>query len=140
LSRDRMMMMLEYLADKRMPKTTGGLNPVEREHALTTLISNLWSDDTDRRAAFEYYAERFVATTVQRPDAILSVIYQRAGAEPKTVVSPMIEITISSPDLQFTPGLAAHVAVEALRACKAAGAKDVAACVDKATNLEGIIR
>ena len=104
------------------------------------MVSNLWTTEADRHAAFEYYDQRLVGTTVQRPDAVLSVVYSRAGAVPATPVSPMLEVTIPSAELQFTPGLAEHIAVEALRACKAARAKDLDACVDRAMNVESIVR
>jgi ketosteroid isomerase-like protein len=139
LSRERLIEVLSYVSDRRMPKTTAGLDPAERRRFLTVLISNLWSSDVDRLAALEFFDNRMLATTVERPEAVLSTVYQRAGAVPSPPAQ-MLEVSITSPQLELTPGLAARVAVEALRGCKAAGARDLAACVERASSVDGIIR
>jgi mono/diheme cytochrome c family protein len=140
LSRERMMLMLGYVGDRRMPKTTAGLSPAERKQLLEALVSNVWQADGDRLAAFRFYDEGLISSTVQLPDAALSLVYQRSGAVPKTPTSPMIEVTLPAKEVQYTPGFAAQMAFEALRACKAAHAEDLAACVERATDIENMVR
>lgn len=140
MSRSTMMRLLDYVADRRMPKSTGGFAPAERSLFISTFVSNLWSSEADRRLAFEYYDQRLMTAAVQLPDAALSVVYASAGMVPKSTPTPMIEVAVETKELQYTPGLAAHLAVEAMRACKAAGAKDMDACVNRATDLKHLIR
>jgi hypothetical protein len=129
LERSTMIRMLNQVAFGMMPKTILGMSLSERRLMLEQIIASLWKEPSDRRHAEQYFVSRMRALPLHQVDADLRLIHQAAGIDPGgiTRVGKRKQIErVSNLDgsmMQYSPGIATSLALEALKACKNA-AKD----------------
>jgi hypothetical protein len=121
IPRSLMEKMLNQVAWGSMPKNASGM-PLSRRHALVReLTARLYSDPVVHAQADSYFLTWGRAPPVYPVSTVMNVIHSQAGATPDHGGWNLAE-TMARPNvMQYSPGFAAIVAIEALRACKAAG-------------------
>ena len=143
LPRQMAQRVLSQVAFGGMPKGRP-LPRAEREGMVRTLIQVLWTDAPSREQALHYYNVR--PHSVQRLISVLRVIAtnaQASGYQTSLSSSVLSESLIRQDVARYTPGLAATVALEALRACRHTHTKDPVAlrrCVEEATRPEAMLK
>jgi hypothetical protein len=124
-----------------MPKQLPRLDRSAQLQLERVLIDSLWLNDGDRQGAIAFFEDGLRAAPVHPTDAIVALIEQQAGATPQR--PPTTKALLDSRELppyedvaQYTPGLAAFIAVEALTACKGAGNSGSALdrCLERSTD------
>ena len=113
--------MLNQVASGSMPKNAAGMPLARRHELIRALTATLYSDPAVRAQADSYFLTWDRAAPVFPIETVMNVIHTQAGATPSRGGWHLAE-TLARPNvMQFSPGLAAIVTIEALRACKAAG-------------------
>jgi cytochrome c553 len=134
LPRETIERMLHQVAFGLMPKTTERLDEQVRLEMVGGLVAALFPDEGSRATAMRYFGTRMRALPVLPTQVLLRQVRARSGAaEPATWT--LHENGLSPELMQYTPGVAAVVALEALRGCKAAGhqGEALARCVEEAS-------
>lgn len=138
----QLLVMLDQVAFEAMPPD-GSLQPEDRRAIVHAIVGELWTDPADRLAADAYFTGRRRAFGVQRPQVLNRIVAAQAGAKPPDGVFGALDRVVDAERTQLTPGLATAIGLEALRACKSAGAKTPAqelACLQKATAVDMLVR
>lgn len=133
LPRATLAQMLTNVAFEVMPKD-GPLAPEARLAVVTELIASLWSGERERIEASHYFGDRMRALPIHRGPQVVELVRRRAGGEGRGQIR-LMETTVRQDQAQLTPGFAAVIGLEALRACKAAGHEGAALerCLEAAT-------
>jgi hypothetical protein len=138
----QLLVMLDQVAFEAMPPD-GSLQPEDRRAIVDALVGELWSDPAQRSAAAAYFNGRRRAFGVQRPQVLNRIIAALVGAKPPDGPFGALDRVVDSGQAQLTPGLAAAIGLEALRACKSTGTKtpeQELACLQKATAVDMLVR
>jgi hypothetical protein len=135
LRRDLVERMLDRVAFGKMPKRPEVLAPADRSTMVRLLISSLYPDRAAQMEAFRYFGGGMHALPVHDLRALSDTVRASAGAgrgDPK--LEEFLELYAPGDEREYGPGVAAFVALNALRACKANGAaaEALTRCVEKA--------
>jgi hypothetical protein len=138
LPREQALRMLDAVAFGSMPKNRA-LLPTDRAALIDPLVHSLWAGP-DAEAARRYYIDRMLALPAYRPEVIVSLVHQRAGATAPSVWRTMEESTRPSAG-QAGPGLLTKVALDAIEACRQRNESraEVDACIESALRIEDIV-
>jgi len=134
LPRATLVKMLRDVAFEMMPKGTP-LGSEVRLAVVTELVAGLWSGKKERMEALHYFGERMRALPIHRATQAVDLVRLRSGVEGHGQIR-LMETTVRQDQAQFTPGFAAVIGLEAIRACRAAGHQDEALerCLAAATS------
>ena len=138
LPRSLMVAMVDRVAFGMMPKD-GPLDEPQREATVELLVDTLWSDPAARLEARRYYLGRGRGLPAQQIDNAFDMIDQRAHARPNLQWGAL-ERGIWSDQATMTPGFLTMSALEALRACTAAGKGGLDDCLARTTTLDTLSR
>lgn len=133
---------LNQVAFGTMPKAPIVMTRSEREHMVDVLVRRIWTDPAAQAQARAYY-EDARALPVHSLKGLLATVDTRAGVAPgATPFDHAGEQRTRGDLLRYTPGVAALVHFEALKACKAAGHQGpaLATCVDAASKVDDAVR
>jgi hypothetical protein len=143
LPRSLVAKMLSQVAFGRMPQE-GTLEPDQRQSLVNLLIERLWSDPAARTEARSYFAAHLRSLPTHHFRAILKGVQTKAGGAPppKGPAAVTAEDIITQDRAQYTPGLAATMAAEALASCKATSMSEpeLDRCMDAAATIRGVIK
>lgn len=141
LPRALVLRMADQVAFGRMPKAPAHLSNADRGRFVRALIDNLFADPAARRDARTYYLGKMEGLPVHQVDAAIDAIESAADGV-GGIDWGLLERGIYMEQSTYSPGYAATTALQALRACKRAGAKGDAleACVDRATEPRRFVR
>jgi hypothetical protein len=140
LPRTVLVAMLNAVSSGAMPRTTGGLDRTTRLTILHALSSAAWPDEESRAAVFRYFAERMTASPVYELESAFHQVHtlaDRMAGDDRSLV----EASLPGPQMTYTPGFAAIIALEALRSCKANSqtGEDLRHCFETASQPERFI-
>lgn len=138
MPRDLALRALDAVAFGSMPKDRA-LVSADRAALLDPLVGAMWAGP-DAAAARSYYVGRMLALPAYRPEVILSLVHQRAGATESNAWRAL-ETSIRPNAAQASPGLLTEVALAAIEACRQHNAERAAidACIAAALRLEDIV-
>jgi hypothetical protein len=133
LPRGTVARMLAMVAFGRMPKD-GTLDDRTRDRMVDELIQRLWTGSAERGEARAFYLGKMRPRPVHDIGTAMRLVEQRAGAR-SGLAFRTIETSIRGDQALYTPGFVALTALQALRACKAGGARGEALerCVQGST-------
>lgn len=140
LSRPMILAMLNAVGSGMMPRNRAGFDRATRLQLLRELASAGWPDDETRAAMFQYFAGGMKAAPVYELGSALHEIHALAG---RTAMDDwaLVEATLPGPQMSYTPGFAAVVALEALRACKETSqtGDDLQRCFERASQPDNLL-
>ena len=149
LARELVVRMTDHVAFGKMPKLPVEMTPAQRDALVATLIDHLWADPAARAEAGAYYRRQDRALPVQPVDSAFRMIQRAAGVAADATAAPgwgLLERGLWIDQASFTPGFAAVIGLEALRACMTGDARhrsDAGAterCLESATNPDRLVR
>ncbi len=138
LPRALVVAMVDRVAFGMMPKNAP-LDEPDRAAMVEMLVDTLWADPAARSEARTYYLGRGRGLPAQQIDNALDMIDQRAQARPNLQWGAL-ERGIWSDQATMTPGYLTMTALEALRACTAAGKGGLEDCLARTTTLDTLSR
>jgi hypothetical protein len=113
---------LSDVAFGRMPKNGDFLSPEERRGFADDLVDLLWTEETLRLRARDYFVEHARGLPTHRASSVLRLVRARAGApNPPAKDLNLVEGQIRQSVSELTPGLSIMIGLEAVRACAASG-------------------
>jgi hypothetical protein len=136
-----MVQALDSLGDRRMPPARDPLDPAVRQRFVALLAERIWPDAETRNAALDNYSGRLDNVEVHRRDATMKIIGALVGVDLDDAIAKLTSFYAARgrDDQEYTPDFALNTVIDGIAACKLAGAKDLAGCVERATHLEAIL-
>ncbi len=136
-----MVQALDSIGDRRMPPARDPLDPAVRQRFVALLAERIWPDAGARSAALDNYSGRLDNVEVHRLGSTMKIIGARAGVDLDDTIAKIAPFYAGHgrDDQEYTPDFALNTVINGVAACKLAGAKDLAACVERATRLDAIL-
>jgi hypothetical protein len=136
-----MVQALDSIGDRRMPPPRDPLDPAVRQRFVALLAERIWPDAEARNAALDNYSGRLNNVEVHRRGSTMRTIGALAGVDLDDAIAKIAPFYAGRgrDDLEYTPDFALNTVIDGIAACKLAGAKDLAACVERATRLDAIL-
>ncbi|HEX8107663.1 MAG TPA: hypothetical protein VF516_08030 [Kofleriaceae bacterium] len=136
-----MVQALDSIGDRRMPPASNPLDPTVRERFVALLAERLWPDAEARNAALDNYSGRLNDVEVHRRGSTMKIIAALAGVNLDDAIAKVGPLYAGSGrnTQEYTPDFALNTVIDGIAACKLAGAKDLADCVERATRLDTIL-
>jgi hypothetical protein len=136
-----MVQALDSIGDRRMPPASDPLDPTVRQRFVALLAERIWPDAEARDAALGNYSGRLNNVEVHRRGSTMKVIAARAGVNLDDAIAKVAPLYAGSgrDTQEYTPDFALNTVIDGVAACKLAGAKDLADCVERATRLDAIL-
>ena len=135
--------MLVKVAFGIMPKAPAELGAAARTEIVHGLIEHIWSDPKERKRALDFYLYRMRAIGTTDLASALSAVHNNIGSDSGLDWRfNTLEPVVSSDQLQYTPGLAATIGIDALGACKKLGksGESLASCLKQAVHTTEFMR
>ena len=132
---------LDSIGGRRMPPAPNPLDPTVRQRFVALLAERIWPDADARNAALDNYGGRLDNVEVHRRASTMKIIGGLAGVNVDDAITKIAPLYAGSGrDAQeYTPDFALNTVIDGIAACKLAGAKDLAGCVERTTRLDAIL-
>jgi hypothetical protein len=139
--RGAMVQALDAIGDRRMPAARDPLDPAVRQRFVALLTERIWPDAETRSAALDTYSGRLDNVEVHRRGSTMKIIGALAGVDLDDAIAKLAPFYTGHgrDDQEYNPDFALNTVIDGVAACKLAGAKDLAACVERATRLDAIL-
>lgn len=136
-----MVQALDSIGDRRMPPVSAPLDPIVRQRFIALLAERIWPGAEARNAALDNYSGRLDNIEVHRRASTMKIIGARAGVDLDDAISKVDPLYFGSGrDAQeYTPDFAVNTVIDGVAACKLAGVKNLADCVERATRLDALL-
>lgn len=136
-----MVQALDSIGDQRMPPAGAPLDPAVRQRFVALLAERIWPDAGARNAALDNYSGRLNNIEVHRRASTMKIIGARAGVDLDDAIMKIDPLYFGNgrDTQEYTPDFALNTVIDGVAACKLAGAKDLAACVERATRLDALL-
>lgn len=136
-----MVQALDSIGDRRMPPARDPLDPAVRQRFVALLAERIWPDAAARSAALDNYSGRLNNVEVHRRGSTMKIIGALAGVDLDDAIAKIAPFYAGHgrDDQEYTPDFALNTVIDGVAACKLAGAKDLAGCVERATRLDAIL-
>jgi hypothetical protein len=136
-----MVQALDSIGDRRMPPARDPLDPTVRQRFVALLAERIWPDAEARNAALDNYSGRLDNVEVHRRGSTMKIIGALAGVDLDDAIAKIGSLYAGRgrDDQEYTPDFALNTVIDGVVACKLAGAKDLAGCVQQATRLDAIL-
>jgi hypothetical protein len=136
-----MVQALDSIGDRRMPPARDPLDPAVRQRFVALLAERIWPDAGTRSAALDNYSGRLNNVEVHRRGSTMKIIGALAGVDLDGAIAKLSPFYAAHgrDEQEYTPDFALNTVLDGVAACKLAGAKDLADCVERATRLDAIL-
>ena len=132
---------LDSIGGRRMPPPSDPLDPTVKQRFVAVLAERIWPDPDARNTALDSYSGRLDNVEVHRRASTMKIIGGLAGVNVDDAITKIAPLYAGSGrDAQeYTPDFALNTVIDGIAACKLAGAKDLAGCVERTTRLDAIL-